>query len=326
MNRMKMIGSLAIAGSIVLGASMSAVAAGPLLPDYFSPNSSGMLTLDPIGAGNGTLYAVVGQAVGRFGASSTLKVQGLDPDDQATLNQPATELVMPFDATAGKASYLIVSNPYASSREAAAVTTHWVFWGENCQELADFSICLTLNDTVVVDPTNTGAIDGNNQPVGPSISLAGKRGLVTVTAYETDRRCGDYVANGEVLASQALVGTFTVADTSAGYSFGNDALGLFASGGKVVLPPSGDRYVMQLLNPSTVESSLVVMAWLQVNADGVATPVSAGRAYYATFYDKVESATSLPNIGVGCTTFRSVTGGYGSPSRAFLDLSDSLID
>ncbi|MFM7144476.1 MAG: hypothetical protein ACKO2K_21445 [Alphaproteobacteria bacterium] len=331
MNRKKMIGGLAIAGGIVLGASMQAMAANPLLPDYFTPNSSGILALDPLGATNGTLYAVVGQAVGPFGASSTAKVQ-LDDDfvgraDRSTLNQPATELVMPFDATSGKASYLLVSNPYASSREAAAVSTHWVFWGENCQELADLSICLTLNDTVVVDPTNVQAIDANNDPVGPAVNLAGKRGLVTVTAYQTDSRCSDYATTGGVLASQALVGTFTVADTSAGYSFGNDALGLFHEGGKVVLPPAGevDRYVLQVLNPSSVQASLVVMAWLQIKGD-VAEPVSAGAAFYATFYDTVESATSLPNVGVGCTTFRSISGGYGSASRAFLDSSDSLLD
>lgn len=332
LNRKKMIGGLAIASGIVLGASLSAKAAQPLLPSYFTPNSSGILTLEPAGAYTGALYAVVGEAVGPYGASSTVKVQrksNASADDQATLNQPATELVMPFDATTGKASYLLVSNPYASSRAAAAVSTHWVFWGENCQELADFSICLTLNDTVVVDPTNTGGIDANNEPVGPAVSLSGKRGLVTVTAYETDRNCSDYARTGGVLSSNALVGTFTVADTSAGYSFGNDALGLFAENGKVVLPPLGevDRYVFQILNPSSVQASLVVTAWLQTGSDGVVAPTSGGRSFFTTFYDTVESATSLPNVNVGCTDFRTVTGdSYGSPSRAFLDLTDSLLD
>ncbi len=332
MKRMKLIGGLAIASGIVLGASMSAKAAQPLMPNYFTPNSSGILTLDPAGAYTGALYAVVGEAVGPFGASSTVKVQkkaGASSDDQSTLNQPATELVMPFDATDGKASYLLVSNPYASSNEIAAVSTHWVFWGENCQELADVSICLTLNDTVVVDPTNVSAIDRNNELIGPAVNLSGKRGIATVTAYRTDRNCGDYASTGGVLASGALVGTFTVADTRVGYSFGNDALGLFAENGKVVLPPFGevDRYAFQILNPTSVKDSLVVTSWLQVGSEGVATPTSGGRSFFTTFYDNVESATSLPNVRVGCADFRTVTGdSTGSPSRAFLDMTDSLLD
>jgi len=330
--RMKTMGWLAVASGMVLGTSMPAQAAKPLMPDYFTPNSSGILALEPVGSFNGMLYAVLGEAVGPYGASSVVKVQkqdGATNDDRVSLNQPATELVMPFDATAGKASYLLVSNPYASSREAAAVTTHWIFWGDNCQELANFSICLTLNDTVVVDPTNMRAIDANNEPTGPAINLSGKRGLVTVTAYETDRGCNDYESTGEVLASNALVGTFTVADTGVGYSFGNDAMGLFAEGGSVVLPPQSevDRYVFQVLNPSTVQASLVVTSWLQVGSDGTAAPVSAGRSFFTTFYDNVETATSLPNVTVGCADFRTVTGeSYGSPSKAFLEVTDSLLD
>ena len=48
-------------------------------------------------------------------------------------------------------------------------------------ELADFSICLTLNDTVVVDPTNARLLGAGNREQGPLINLTGRKGIVTVT-------------------------------------------------------------------------------------------------------------------------------------------------
>src|SRR5581483_11095596 len=105
-------------------------------------------------------------------------------DDQSSLTQPATELVMPFDASDNKSSFLLVSNPDAVSFDAAQVSTHWIFWGTNCRELADVSICLTLNDTIVVDPRNITSVGPDNEPLGPTVNLDGEKGIVTVTAYE----------------------------------------------------------------------------------------------------------------------------------------------
>src|SRR4051812_39079971 len=85
-------------------------------------------------------------------------------DDGFSHTQPAAELIMPFDSTEGKSSFLLVSNlTGTSSSGGAQVTTHWTFWSETCDELADFSICLTLNDTVVVDPTNARSQGLNNE-------------------------------------------------------------------------------------------------------------------------------------------------------------------
>jgi hypothetical protein len=44
--------------------------------------------------------------------------------------------------------------------------------------LGDFSICLTLNDTVVVDPSHAQAIDVGNNPFGPVFNLKGHRANV----------------------------------------------------------------------------------------------------------------------------------------------------
>ncbi|MFM7140954.1 MAG: hypothetical protein ACKO2K_03450, partial [Alphaproteobacteria bacterium] len=221
--------------------------------------------------------------------------------DGATV-QPSTELLMPFDATAGKASFLIVSNQYASSPGGAArITTHWTFWGENCQELADLSMCLTERDTIVVDPTNMASMGEDNQAVGTAVDLTGSRGIVTVVAYETDAKCNDYLRTGKVLSRDGIVGTFTLADTTSGYSFGNDADGLSvdASGTSIQLPagpiPGNGRYVLQTLSPKSVDASLAVFAWLGLDSNRVAVPLDENATFYDTYYDNLEIATSLPD-------------------------------
>lgn len=242
-------------------------------------------------------------------------------DEKSSLTQPATELVMPFDATSGKSSFLIVSNPHASSPSGPKITTHWTFWGQDCQELADLSICLTENDTVVVDPTNMSAIGENNGTSGPTINLSGKRGLVTVTAYNTDSDCRAWDKTGRSLAINAIVGTFTIADLSSGYSFGNDALGLFSANNQVLLPDAPDtdgRYVMQALNPRGVDASLVVLGWLTVDKNGLVLPSDENRKFYSNFYDNLEVATSLPDVTVDCVDFRTIYGGSDSLIPSFV--------
>ena len=237
---------------------------------------------------------------------------------QESSTQPATELVMPFDATAGKATFLIVSNPHASSPNGGAkVTTHWTFWNQNCEEVADLSMCLTERDTIVVDPTNMYSILQDNETDGSVVDLTGQRGLVTVTAYETDSKCAAYDKTDRVLSRGAIVGTFTIADTNAGYSFGNDASGLFAEwdGGRyaVVLPEGPEaglgRYVLQTLSPNSVDASLVVLGWLGVNSDGVAVPLVENPRFYNNYFVNLEVSTSLPDVTVNCVDFRSLTGG-----------------
>jgi len=253
-------------------------------------------------------------AAGLVALSGAREAWAFVPDGASV--QPATELVMPFDATAGKASFLIVSNPYASSPGGGAkITTHWTFWGETCDELANLSMCLTERDTIVVDPTNMTALDENNEATGPTVDLTGKRGVVTVVAYETDEGCNAYDRTGEVLSRAGIVGTFTLADVSAGYSFGNDADGLNtdASGASVALPagpaPGSGRYVLQTLSPKSVDASLAVFAWMGIAANRTAVPIDENATFYDTYYDNLEIATSLPDVSIDCVAFRSLTGG-----------------
>lgn len=232
-------------------------------------------------------------------------------DDGYSYTQPGAELVMPFDATEGKSSFLLVSNiAGTSSSGGAQVTTHWTFWSETCDELADFSICLTLNDTVVVDPTNARSLTAGNEEIGPLINLTGKRGIVTVTAYETDRTCADFHASGARLADDALVGTFTFADSTVGYSFGNDAfgLGLNDAGTAVILPESSivDSYNIEVFDPTSVEASVVVLSHLREQATGQVEPNSAPIRFATTFLDINEIPTSLPDQTAGCVKFTQI--------------------
>lgn len=262
-----------------------------------------------------TLLAAGALSIGLSGTASAIL-----PDDQYSLTQPAAELVMPFDATDGKASYLLVSNPSQVSglTGVAQVTTHWIFWGSDCKELANVSMCLTLADTVVVDPRSVQGLGPDNEPVGPLVNLDGKAGVVTVIAYETDADCNPFGQSAQlgfnkIIRDKAIVGTFTMADTDAGYSFGNDAMGLFTSGegpaAKIELPNGSEvyRYALQALNPESVDASLVILAQL-AETTTIVTPTGSQK-YFATFYDNEETATSLPDVTVGCPKFRTITDG-----------------
>lgn len=271
------------------------------------------------------LTTLVASGILCLGASSA---QAIVFDDQYSLTQPAAELVMPFDATAGKSSFLLVSNPDAVSPGASQISTHWIFWGQNCRELADVSMCLTLNDTVVVDPRDIQGLGPNNERLGPVVNLDGERGIVTVIAYETDDDCNPFFRTGEKLKDEAIVGTFTVADTDAGYSFGNDAFGLFLndSGTAVRLPDGSDvdRYALQAINPETVDASLVILAHLAEDS-GIVRPTSNQARFFASFYDNLEVNTSLPDVQVGCPIFRTIVGGAQPLVPDFVTLASSGI-
>lgn len=247
------------------------------------------------------------------------------PDDQYSMTQPTTELVMPFDATADRASFLIVSNTNATSPAAPQITTHWIFWSKSCKELADVFMCLTLNDTVVVDPRNVQALGPNNEAVGPIVNLDGEQGLVTVVAYWTNETCKPSVS---VFAEQAIVGTFTIADTEVGSAFGNDAFGLFTNEANtsVQLPDGSDvnRFAIQTLDPTRVDDTLVILSELR-EFEGIVVPQSSAQKYFATFYDNLESATSLPDVSVGCPAFRRMIGGEDPLIPDFITVASSGI-
>jgi hypothetical protein len=242
-------------------------------------------------------------------------------DDEYSYTQPAGELVMPFDATTSKASFLIVSNiTGTSSFGGGRITTHWEFWNEDCSHLLDTSVCLTLNDTVVMDPRSIQGIAEDNTPIGPKGNLDGFRGLVTITAYETDSACNAFGKSGEIgfgrsiPLDDAIVGAFTIADTTAGYSFGNDALGLgLSSDGSHFVVPRGNTFLsfdIMTLNPQSLDNSAVILVHLKASNSTVRVIPSSQKLNFSTnFIDNLEVSTSLPDTGVSCVNFTTVKGG-----------------
>lgn len=238
-----------------------------------------------------------------------------DYDDGYSYTQPSAELVMPYDTlnndllppSPARVTFLTVSN--VSDRQ---VSTHWIFWSEDCAEVVNFSICLTPNDTVVVDPRDMGAMNAANERIGPDISLEDVRGVATVIAYETDDNCSPYSSTTPI-AGESIVGSFTFADIDAGYSFGNDAFGLGTDSSGAVQVPEPDigednfEFAIQTFDPTSVPNSLAVLTHLTEASDNTVRPAASGSLrFFTSFVDTVEIPTSLPDTTVRCTEFYTI--------------------
>ena len=273
--------------------------------------------------------AAVALAVGVLGAGKSHAF--LNDDFYTSYTQPANALVMPFDQTDNHQTFFMVSNISGLSPVGdgflAGVTTHWSYWSDSCSHLADVYVCLTLNDTVVVDPSNVSAIDAGNNPVGPKIDLSGNRGFVVVTAYATDEICSDSSVRGDILIDNAIVGSYTFADKTVGSAFGNDAIGLgtafgdFSAGNYTELPADAyDKFTIQTFNPEDLDNSTVVLLALQEKAGSGSTapkevgpyaPPAGGIKADLVFYDNTETPTSLPATTIRCAKFTSLIPGAG---------------
>lgn len=259
-------------------------------------------------------------------------------DPYTSFTQPANALVMPFDATEDSVSFMIVSNIAGTSNtgggDILGVSTHWAYWSEDCGHLVDVWVCLTLNDTIVVDPTNVTAIDVGNTAIGPVTNLSGERGFVVVTAYETDEICSDGSIRGYTPVDNAIVGAATRANTAIGYSFGNDAigLGLDSTGSYTELPANvGSTVDVLTLNPSTVDaSSVAILSLAEQAGNGEQRNIEVGpntgvRTANLVLYDNLEIPTSLPDANVRCATFTSMVPGEGLiPGAISVDSSGFL--
>lgn len=266
--------------------------------------------------------AAVALAVGVLGAGNS---HALVDDPFTSFTQPANALVMPFDQTEGHASFFLVSNISGLSPAGdgfiAGVTTHWSYWSENCDHLADVYVCLTLNDTVVVSPSEVSAIDAGNNPIGPQIDLSGNRGFVVVTAYATDEICSDSSVRGNILVDDAIVGTYTFASIESQASFGNDAIGLGTDffGDFTELPAAGyDKFSIQTFNPEDLDDSTVVLLSLKEKSGSGSTapyevgPNTANTRADLVYYDNLEIPTSLPEATIKCAKFTSLIPGDGA--------------
>lgn len=238
------------------------------------------------------LCAVIG-----FSASDAA---GLIDDLQTSQTQPAAALVAPFDVSQGHASFLEVSNLAGD-----AIVSHWVFWSDGCHHLVDVWICLTPNDTVVVDPRAISSIDEGNRRVGPGIDLSGERGSVIVTAYAPGESCR--APAGQVIVDDSIVGAFTIADTNTAAAFGGDmaGFGLDEVDDYVDLPDRElERLDVQTFNPTTLGDTTIALLALAESA-GELRPL-IGVTSQTIFFDTLEVPTSLPDVEVSCSLMGSI--------------------
>jgi len=292
--------------------------------------------------------AAVALAVVMFGASRS---DALVDDPYTSFTQPANALVMPFDGSIDEedeswTSFAIVSNiagtSPTSTGEILGVTTHWAWWSDDCEHLVDVWVCLTLNDTIVVDPCDVSSVDLGNTQIGPSTNLCdesragvgrGHRGFVVVTAYETDEICSDGSIRGNIPVDNAIVGAATRANIDLGYSFGNDAigLGLDFTGSYTQLPKNKSEDIdIMTFNPTTVQDSSVVLISLEEQSGSGSTadvevgPNTSSKTASLVIYDNLEIATSLPNHSVRCADFTTmVPGDEGSLIPATIAVDSS---
>ena len=246
--------------------------------------------------------------------------------------EPAVALIMPFDVTDGRQSFQLVSRVGGS--DAGTIASHWSFWSESCDHLADVFICLTLRDTVVVDPR---ALQGQiqvgqgNQPTGPKIDLSGEKGFVTVTAFDADsnsQTCEP--ADPEtVSATPSLVGSWVVSNTQTHATFGNIAVGLVDG---QTLPDAAEFFptgpvaagmFLQTYSPADLSDSEVFfigVAFPAGNAqftDSEVGPIPAaltnGSAVCcnAQYYDNTESFVSLPDVCLTCSSSAKISDSEG---------------
>lgn len=243
----------------------------------------------------------------------------------------AAELIMPFDNTANHASFQIVTRHGPSDTPGFPVATHWSYWADDCRHLVDVIVCMTPQDTKVMDPSNVrGEIQSPNPPsnnaVGSITDLTGERGLVTVTAFIADvgpsgLECN--ITDVEAFLEVQISGGWVIANTATDAAFGADAIGLPDPNS---LPDasliSGDNSAgifVATFNPQSLADSVVITMTAQLEAgNGRFLTAEVGPikgdlpdgnhvCCNVTFTDNLEITTSLPDLCLKCVGFNPIS-------------------
>jgi hypothetical protein len=200
------------------------------------------------------------------------EARALVPNNYVSYFLPAASVSAPFDASEGRVTALQVTNLSGASSLSGpsgdgrpfvpSVQSHWVFWTETGEPLADIFICLPLGGSVVVNPRSLRSTGKSDLPSRPAIDLSGRRGLVTITAYETDALCSfDQIPSGGRLVDRAIVASFSIIDSSTEETFQSNGLGFgldclqnaFFQG---IPPCEGERFVE--LPPFGIDSTELI--------------------------------------------------------------------
>jgi hypothetical protein len=221
--------------------------------------------------------------------------QAIDSDGATSLTQPANTLIMPYDSSEGKASYMIVSNMSGESMANSAVYTFWEWINSEGVLEATDEECLVLNQTIVADAAL--AVEGSS------------RGMLIVTAFEANEDCS--VASG--LVDNAIVGTYTFADTEEQYSYGGDAVGIGLGDDNAPMLPNG--YVgsvdVQTFNPQTLDDSSVVILSVAQGADSLIVSNETSITASLSYYNNEGNVSNFSDVSVRGATFASMKPGGG---------------
>ena len=251
-----------------------------------------------------------------------------DVGDTVFRTDPAGVLVMPFDVTANKVSFEIVSR-IGDNLGGDPIATHWSFWSKDCDHLADVFICLTPNDTVVVDPTNLHNVATDNSDLGGKTDLRAfgdrAKGMLTVTAFDAASGSGCSVLDPDATRDSQIVGGWTIANSTTNAAFGGDAIGLNPNDASFpdssVLDPAGIR--IQSVNPESLTDSEVILIDVESAAgngaflDSEIGPIprsfqrsNGTRAHVCcdvAYIDNIEARISLPDFCFDCVGFDPIS-------------------
>jgi hypothetical protein len=250
-------------------------------------------------------------------------------------------LVMPFDTTDGHESFQIVSRIGGDST-IVAEATHWSFWSDSCQHLGDVFICLTDNDTVVVDPRIvSGQIQVNNENINlGELKFPNKRGFITVSSFEADpdaQTCKPLDAT-TLSADPSLVGSWVIADPKTNAAFGNNAIAILDG---ETLPDTTTYFsdtsglAFQFFNPDTLTDSEVMVIGIASPAghlefsdveigpipsflDSTLDGTKVSMCCQAEYFDNIETRNSLPDLCFRCSAFSSLTEKLAATDGKFL--------
>jgi hypothetical protein len=238
---------------------------------------------------------------------------------------------MPFDATRDRKSFQLVSRIGGH----APLATHWSYWSQDCRHLVDVFVCLTPNDTKVMDVNAIQAESATvnppaNHTIGPVGDLTGERGVTIVTAYDADlgqsgRECRPHTPP-RPSSERALVGSWTIADTASNAASGSDALGIATDAFPDKFQLAGGLSIMTF-SPETLTSSEVILMGVQTASGAgafrdlepgpISAPMPDGAHVCcdADFVDNLEVSVSLPNVCFACVGFYPVSAEQAEPDE-----------
>lgn len=244
-----------------------------------------------------------------------------------TFTEPAETLVMPFDLANGRTSFQIVSRIGGGD---PVIATHWSYWSKDCRHLADVLICLTHDDTIVVDPTHLqGSFQSGtaNQGVGPIIDLTGEQGMLTVTSFtaslDSQSRNECVIPDPTAVIADQIVGSWTIANPATASAFGHDAIGMSTQNFPDAATFFGDSstrlpFFLQTFNPDSLTDSEVILITTEFgdfSGNGRFQGTEIGPISFsgspklccdATFIDNLEIPVSLPDVCFDCVGFAAI--------------------